>query len=37
MRATPLNARGRYTNFWYHWRFRNYVDFTENIIVFTLD
>lgn len=37
MRATPLNARGRYTNFWYHWRFRNYVDFTENLVVFTLD
>jgi len=37
MRATPLNARGRYTNFWYHWRFRNYVDFTENMVVFTLD
>lgn len=37
MRATPLNARGRYTNFWYHWRWRNYVDYTENAIVFTLD
>lgn len=37
MRATPLNARGRYTNYWYHWRFRNYVDFTENLVVFTLD
>lgn len=37
MRATPLNARGRYTNYWYHWRFRNYVDFTENMVVFTLD
>lgn len=37
MRATPLNARGRYTNLWYHWRWRNYVDYTENIVVFTLD
>ena len=37
MRATPLNARGRYTNLWYHWRWRNYVDYTENAIVFTLD
>lgn len=37
MRATPLNARGRYTNFWYHWRWRNYVDFTENAVVFLLD
>jgi len=37
MRATPLNARGRYTNLWYNWRWRNYVDFTENILVFTLD
>lgn len=37
MRATPLNARGRYTNLWYHWRWRNYVDYTENMVVFTLD
>lgn len=37
MRATPLNARGRYTNLWYHWRWRNYVDYTENAIIFTLD
>lgn len=37
MRSTPLNARGRYVNYWYFWRFRNYVDYSENIIVFTLD
>jgi hypothetical protein len=37
MRATPLNARGRYVNYWYSWRFRNYVDYCENIIIFTLD
>ena len=37
MRATPLNARGRYVNMWYHWRWRNYIDFTENAIVFLLD
>lgn len=37
MRATPLNAAGLYTNFWYHWRWRNYVDFTENAVVFLLD
>lgn len=37
MRATPLNARGRYTNYWYHWRWRNYVDYTENAILFQLD
>lgn len=37
MYATPLNARGRYTNMWYHWRWRNWVDMTENMCLFTLD
>ena len=37
MRATPLNAAGRYTNFWYHWRWRQYVDYTENAVIFLLD
>ena len=37
MYATPLNARGRYTNFWYHWRWQNWMDFTENAVLFLLD
>ena len=37
MYSTPLNARGRYYDFWYHWRWQNYVDYTENMVVFTLD
>ena len=37
MYATPINARGRYTNFWYHWRWQQYVDLTENMVLFTLD
>lgn len=35
--ATPLNARGRYVNYWYHWIFDSMVDYTENAVVFTLD
>ena len=37
MYATPINARGRYTNFWYHWRWMQYCDMTENMVLFTLD
>jgi len=33
---TPLNARGRYVNYWYHWIFDSFVDYTENCIIFTL-
>lgn len=33
---TPLNARGRYTNFWYHYNFRWWDDFTENAVLFLL-
>lgn len=35
--ATPLNARGRYVNYWYHWLFDSMVDYTENAVVFVLD
>ena len=34
---TRFNARGGYTNFWYHFNDRYYNDFTENGIVFLLD
>lgn len=34
---TPLNARGRYVNYWYHWVFDSFVDYTENAVIFTLD
>lgn len=37
MHATPLNPRGRYTNFWYNWRWNQFVDLTENIVLFVLD
>ena len=37
MNATPLNPRGRYTNFWYHWRWNQFVDLTENMVLFVLD
>lgn len=37
MYSTPLNARGRYYNMFYHWRFRNWVDYTENAVLFFLD
>lgn len=35
--ASRFNARGGYTNFWYHFNDRYYNDFTENGIVFMLD
>lgn len=34
---SPLNSRGRYVNYWYSWQFDNFVDYTENAVVFTLD
>ena len=34
--ATPMNARGRYTNFWYHYNWRWWDDFTENTALFLL-
>lgn len=37
MHATGLNARGRYTNFWYSWRWNQFVDLSENIVLFVLD
>lgn len=37
MHATPINARGRYTNFWYSWKWNSYFDGTENCVLFTLD
>ena len=35
--ASRFNARGGYTNFWYHFNDRYYNDFTENCVVFLLD
>ena len=37
MAATPLNARGLYTNYWWHFVDRWFNDFSENAVVFTLD
>lgn len=34
--ATPVNARSRYVNFWYHYGWRWFNDFTENAVVFLL-
>lgn len=34
--ATPVNARSRYINFWYHYGWRWYNDFTENAVLFLL-
>ena len=34
--ATPVNARSRYVNFWYHYGWRWYNDFTENAVLFLL-
>lgn len=33
---TPMNARGLYTNFWYHYGWSWYDDFTENSVLFLL-
>lgn len=35
--ATPFNARGGYSNMWYHFTGRYFNDFTENGIVLLLD
>ena len=35
--ATPFNARGGYTNYWYHFSDRLCQDDTENSVVFVLD
>lgn len=35
--ATPLNAKGGYSNLWYHSRFRAFCDNTEKAVVFLLD
>lgn len=37
MHASPLNPRGRYTSFWYSWRWNQYIDLTENMVLFLLD
>lgn len=37
MRATPINARGSYSNLWWHWTFRYWQDLTENCVVLALD
>lgn len=34
---TPINARGKYFNIWYHATIRYYCDLTENAVVFTLN
>ena len=34
--ATPVNARSRYVNFWYHYGWRWFNDFTENAVLFLL-
>lgn len=35
--TTPYNARGEYTNVWWHFSDRYWNDFTENAVVFLLD
>ena len=35
--ATPINARGLYTNLWWNSTYRWWNDFTENGIVLLLD
>ena len=35
--TTPYNARGEYTNVWWHFNDRYWNDFTENVVVFLLD
>ena len=34
--TTPFNSAGGYYNMFMHWRWQNYVDYTENGIVFVL-
>ena len=35
--ATPVNARGKYTNLWWSANYRWWNDFTENGVVLLLD
>lgn len=35
--TTPYNARGEYTNVWFHFNDRYWNDFTENAVVFLLN
>lgn len=35
--VTPYNARGEYTNVWWHFNDQYWNDFTENAVVFLLD
>lgn len=35
--TTPYNARGEYTNVWFHFNDRYWNDFTENAVIFLLD
>lgn len=35
--ATPMNAKGAYSNIWYHWVQKWFTDFTEKGIVIVLD
>lgn len=37
MYPTPLNSRGLYYSIYYHWRWNQYVDLTENMVLFLLD
>ena len=37
MAPTPFNARGGYTNMWWHFDRRYWNDFTENGVIFLLD
>ena len=37
MRPTPINARGSYSNMWWHWTFRYWQDLSENCVVLALD
>lgn len=34
---TPINARGKYFNIWYHATIKYFCDLTENAVVFTLN
>lgn len=37
MYPSPLNPSGKYYNIFYHWRWNQYVDLTENMVLFLLD
>ena len=34
--TTPFNSKGGYWNLFSHWKFQNYVDYTENSVIFIL-